>query len=898
MGLLGISIPTIRIFSDPSPSPDEKSAPSPSTVTESGTDTHLQKPPSRNSHASSSSRPPSSYKSVGEDTSNASSPVAPAPDDDAASRQRSIDPLSSMILKRVGTEGQHSVSSGGTAVSPLPPPASHSDTATQANYRQHYVGTDPELGRASTSSNTGTTSFETKRQSKSLKPPGGGGTLFSKLRKSSGRPTREDESDNHVDDKREEGFSANVFGYVPDFPIPPKYIHVRAHRKQKREMNRVFLAQQLNPDLPGAIWCAKFSQDGRYFATAGEDKVVRVWQVISFPDERDGGTSDGEDSSSSSSEDDLESSSTMDAQDGHHGRHIKRHFHRRRYKMRVYAPVFRPKPVREYFGHSSDVLDISWSKNNFLLSSSMDKTVRLWHIDRPDCLCTFLHSDFVTSIRFHPKDDRFFLSGSLDCKLRLWSIPDKEVAYSKDVPDLITAVAFSPEGVMAIAGCFGGQCLFYETDGLHLQTQIHVRSSRGRNSKGSKITGIEAFVLPKEIRNKGGLGSSFDDDIKLLISTNDSRIRLYNLYDKTIEVKFKGHENEQSQINASFSDDGMYIVSGSEDERTYIWKTVPEKPDGYSKKKDVQEYEYFHSNKSMVTTALFAPKLTKCILAATEDPVYDLCDPPPVKLQPTNTGEGVESSTSTPTSEEPSTSQPPDNHTSIVSGRTFPPLRAETRKSSHPDGNIIVTTDSDGVIKIFRQDCAYEPRKQLLESTSMQKKRISGIAISPTPSWRESLSVHRTRSSRGSARASSPFQFPRIMSSERLPTVASPLSQPDRSERGRQRVPSQTSSPVRSSSPLSRTALRSREPQRTTSPLSVTSKTKVKPNVLRMSSTESVPHSDITDLASAHNNLDLRQHHVGDDVACDECGGTEFRAKRIQGRTRLACAGCQRTLPE
>ena len=42
-------------------------------------------------------------------------------------------------------------------------------------------------------------------------------------------------------------------------------------------------------------------------------------------------------------------------------------------------------------------------QNYFILSSSMDKTVRLWHISRRECLCCFQHIDFVTAIAFHPK---------------------------------------------------------------------------------------------------------------------------------------------------------------------------------------------------------------------------------------------------------------------------------------------------------------------------------------------------------------------------------------------------------------------------------------------------------------------------------------------------------------
>ena len=39
----------------------------------------------------------------------------------------------------------------------------------------------------------------------------------------------------------------------------------------------------------------------------------------------------------------------------------------------------------------------SWSKNNFLLSSSMDTTVKLWHLSTGKCLRTFVHDDCVTA---------------------------------------------------------------------------------------------------------------------------------------------------------------------------------------------------------------------------------------------------------------------------------------------------------------------------------------------------------------------------------------------------------------------------------------------------------------------------------------------------------------------
>ncbi len=107
--------------------------------------------------------------------------------------------------------------------------------------------------------------------------------------------------------------------------------------------------------------------------------------------------------------------------------------------------VFMERPFCTYRGHTSDLLDISWSRNYFILTSSMDKTVRLWHISRRECLCVFQHIDFVTAIAFHPRNDQFFISASLDGKIRLWNIPDKKVTLWNEVEGpstLITAANF------------------------------------------------------------------------------------------------------------------------------------------------------------------------------------------------------------------------------------------------------------------------------------------------------------------------------------------------------------------------------------------------------------------------------------------------------------------------
>lgn len=180
----------------------------------------------------------------------------------------------------------------------------------------------------------------------------------------------------------------------------------------------------------------KFSQCGRLLATAGQDKVLRVWVVRNaysyFQDMRT--KYNAEKVSPTPSQESLVSQQSAEDPNAQLGE----------LSPTDKAP-FMPKPFCTYTGHTSDLLDVSWSKNYFVLSSSMDKTVRLWHISRKECLCCFQHIDFVTAIVFHPKDDRYFLSGSLDGKLRLWNIPDKKVAVWNEVDGqtkLITAANF------------------------------------------------------------------------------------------------------------------------------------------------------------------------------------------------------------------------------------------------------------------------------------------------------------------------------------------------------------------------------------------------------------------------------------------------------------------------
>jgi WD40 repeat protein len=479
------------------------------------------------------------------------------------------------------------------------------------------------------------------------------------------------------------------------------------------------------------IFVMEFSADGKYLAAAGKDATIRIWKVISSPLAR----------------------LAYKSQEGQTKKTPEKRGRRSKGRVYPYAPVFHPNPIRIFKGHSHNIISLDWSKNDFLISGSMDRTVRLWHVDRSECLQTFPHEDFVTGVKFHPTDDRFFLSGSLDNKLRLWSILEQNVAYMEDLGDdvLITAVAFTPDGLVSLAGGFNGSFFSLQTKGLHLLHRYEVKDKHSvnpfHNKHGNKITGIKVFESPEMFRTDSDDENYTDENSiqksvtrsvsnpnhhdaseghvnvapdvmkkwSILVTTNDSKVRLVNSHHKKLVTRFKGHTNNSSFIVASVSDDHKYIISGSEDHWCYVWennnsiinnrlrtslkeffvegkhqlsdlhskhKRYVERKKAHSQHLDDDSWKYeivsnenssyasFHAHHSKVNVALFAPAETTRLLELSDDTIYDL-----VKR-----------------------------------------YKADNKNLSPTPlvpGYIIVTTDQQGLIRVFRQDSAANIRKRI-----------------------------------------------------------------------------------------------------------------------------------------------------------------------------------------
>lgn len=365
-----------------------------------------------------------------------------------------------------------------------------------------------------------------------------------------------------------------------------KRIKVNRCRKQLKELSGLFTGQDIYAHN-GSISVMKFSPDGHYLASAGEDKIVKIWLVVE--DERSD-TIDIPDADPSCVYFSLNYLSELGPlvveKDG-----ISKSKSLRKTSdsacIILPPKVFRilEKPLHVFQGHSGEILDISWSKNNYLLSSSIDKTVRLWRVGNDQCLRVFSHTDYVTCIQFNPVNDGYFISGSIDGKLRVWEISGCHVVEWTETKEIITAVCYRPDGEGGIIGFITGNIRFFNTSDSHIQLETQMCLTSKKKPPCKRITGFQ--FLEKDPR-------------KVLVTCSDSQVRIIDGME--VIAKYKCSRNTGNHISASFTSDNKHIISASEDSNIYIWNYIDQDESSLSQPKSIRSFECFPCDASVAIT--------------------------------------------------------------------------------------------------------------------------------------------------------------------------------------------------------------------------------------------------------------------------------------------------------
>lgn len=317
---------------------------------------------------------------------------------------------------------------------------------------------------------------------------------------------------------------------------PWKLKSLKKKNKEFVEFSNLALVQELK--IPQITNCLiDFSPDGRYLSIAGDDPVITIYEIS-----------------------------------------------RQKYPDEQYL-IF-DEGYLSFTAHTCAVTSLSWSFSSlFFLSSSFDGMVYKWNIGQSIPIATYKHTVEVVCIGIHPNSEDIFFSGGKDNRIRIWNSNSANVHSDLAVEGEIACGKFSPTGLLVI-GLAHGFCLIitYNCFGrlLNIIQSIDCRNSRGPKSAGRKITGVD-----------------FVSESLFLVSTNDSRIRLFDTEKYEIKQKYKGLKNEHGKVFATVGLKSMHVISGSENGNVYIWnlfsKTVPKLNPLFTKKQRYKNssYEFF-----------------------------------------------------------------------------------------------------------------------------------------------------------------------------------------------------------------------------------------------------------------------------------------------------------------
>ncbi|WOL06266.1 hypothetical protein Cni_G14998 [Canna indica] len=488
-------------------------------------------------------------------------------------------------------------------------------------------------------------------------------------------------------------------------------VKVHSYRSQSKELSAVYEEQGFRAH-DGAILTMKFSPNGQYLATGGEDSVVRVWHVT-----------------------ECERTNEMDLLENdpsclyfavNHSSEltplcldkVKKSKPRiTRLSSDSVCVIIPPDafqllqaPLHEFHGHEGDVLDLSWSTNKCLLSSSVDKTVRMWQVGSNTCLRVFQHNDYVTCVQFNPINENYFISGSIDGKVRVWEISKSYVVDWLDIREIVTAVCYYPDGKGAVVGTLAGNCRFYGASDNRLQLDAQVSLHGKKKFPFNRITGFQ--FCP-------------NDPHELMVASADSQIRI--LYGIDVVSKLKGTRNCGSQISASFTADGHHIVSATEDSNVYMWSYASHAASMSSNAKSTWSRERFFSSNASVAIPWsgFQSRISSVCAASgvLQSEKYDFRENDPVLSYGSNSH--IEDSLGNNTLCLPPSSSFPPSHGLLEflpkSSATWPEeklpfsfsasalqkshykfLKISCQNTSHAWGQVIVTAGFDGWIRSYQ----------------------------------------------------------------------------------------------------------------------------------------------------------------------------------------------------
>jgi WD40 repeat protein len=336
----------------------------------------------------------------------------------------------------------------------------------------------------------------------------------------------------------------------------------------------------------GWVRFVAFSPDGRSIATASYDRSIKIWDVTKIPDfsEKSG----------------IFAPTCLHTLTGHQqpvssiafspdGRQLVSSSFDKTIKV---WDTNSGKCLKTLLGHRSRIWTVAFHPNGRTIASGGDdNNTKIWDLKRGRCINTIVgHTNAILSIELTP-DGTHLASGNEDNTIRIWDVNGGKIdRILREHTNRVWSVAFSPDGHLLASGSADYTIKLWDWKiGKCLQTLQGHKSWVWKVvfSPGDRILASSSYDQTVKIWDthtgeclKTLVGHpspvifvDFSPDGKLLASCDFSgNIKLWSLQSGECELDLC--KRTKSVWSVAFSADGKWLVSASYDESIELWSVA------------------------------------------------------------------------------------------------------------------------------------------------------------------------------------------------------------------------------------------------------------------------------------------------------------------------------------
>ncbi|CAE7110585.1 unnamed protein product [Rhizoctonia solani] len=295
------------------------------------------------------------------------------------------------------------------------------------------------------------------------------------------------------------------------------YVNHSCSRTQFPTLTTHILAEHLDE-----VWRLEWSHDGRYLASASQDKTAIIWKIGDLQPDSDPTT-------------------------------------RECLAERVLS------------GHEYAVNALAWSPDDKILLTSAEHIIKMWDVSTGASLRDLQndsHSDMITCLVWLP-DGTGFVSGSMDCHIVVWNSGGEKLYElgtidEKPLPIRVTDLTITSDGSRLVA-----------VGTLVVQPPINNNFDPSRQTRSMKVFSLSSRneLFSVGLSNEVTSVKATADSRYVLISHAPDEVQLWDLDAQRMCQKYTGHYQGKHVIRSCLGgpDEG-FVLSGSEDQTLYVWK--------------------------------------------------------------------------------------------------------------------------------------------------------------------------------------------------------------------------------------------------------------------------------------------------------------------------------------